>query len=451
MKGRIARVWWLVFALITGFSSFVSAQTTPAPSNFFQIRFFYPFPTETGEFTSAITLDAAFKQQFEDFTLAFKLTDFNLVRQKASLEASGNFGFASLEFTGGTGSELGSRKNSLLLVGAFLLPKPSEGIQYFSDTTLVYYLESDSSAQSGYTVNSFDASVKGNFATNWRWSAGYALSSVFVPVINNSNLSQSLKAEVRGKLDVLDLSFGSSVRFQEGGPRYDIRLEGKYPFLETETLSAQVMWNSSNGDSESLSLASTRFDPLTVSLSLSRGSTAGISLALTGDYELDAKTNLSANYGISFGTSPDHDFGLQFSYREKQWNARAQSSLNFSFDVDKQLWFGRFGIRLQGTYKVAPFNFSTRINLDLRPNQKTFEINATGSLSSSASYSSDPWTISLDLGLIYNRDLSGTISTSVLYRILPNLSLNFSGNYRRTLSPAVIEQLSFGFGIRYLF
>ncbi len=451
MKGQIARVWWLVFAIATCFSSFAVAQTTPAPSNFFQIRFFYPFPIETGEFTSAITLEAAFKQQFEDFSFTFKLTDFNLVRQKASLEASGNFGFASLEFTGGTGSELGSRKNSLLVVGAFLLPKPSEGIQYFSDTTLVYYLESDSSAQSGYTVNSFDASLKGNFATNWRWSAGYALSSVFVPVSNNTNLSQTLKAEVRGKLDVVDLSFGTGVRFQEGGPRYDLKLEGKYPFLELETLSAQVAWNSSNGDSENLSLASTRFDPLTLSLSIARGSSTGVSLALTGDYELDQQTNFGANYAISFGDNPDHDFGAQFSYRNKQWNARAQTSLNISFDPDQQLWFGRLGVRLQGAYKVAPFNFSARVNFDLRPNQKTFALEANGGLNVSASYSSDPWTISFDLGFVYYRGLSGTASTSVLYRILPNLSLNFSGSYRRTLSPVISEQLSFGIGIRYMF
>ncbi len=451
MKVQTARVWWLVFAIAICCSSFAKAQSTPALSNFFQIRFFYPFPIETEEFTSAITLDAAFKQQFDDFSVAIKLTDFNLIRQKASLEASGNFGFASLEFTGGTGSELGSRKNSLLVVGAFLLPKPSEGIQYFSDTTLVYFLESDSSTQSGYTVNAADLSVKGNLATNWRWSAGYALSSVFVPVINNQNLSQTLKAEVRGKLDVLDLSVGTSVRFQEGGPRYDLRLEGKYPILETETLSAQVTWNSSNADSENLTLASTRLDPLTLSFSVARGGGTAVSLALTSDYELDAKTTFGANYVISFGDTPDHDFGAQFSYREKQWNARAQTSLNLSFDSNNQLWLGRFAFRLQGTYKVAPFNFSARANLNLQPNPKTFDPEASGAFSASASYSSDPWTISLDLGFVYYRGLSGTASTSVLYRILPDLSLNLSGNYRRTLSPVINEQFSFGLGIRYVF
>jgi hypothetical protein len=211
------------------------------------------------------------------------------------------------------------------------------------------------------------------------------------------------------------------------------------------------MWNSSNGDSENLSLSSTRFDPLTLSVSVARGGGTAVSLAITGDYELDAKTNFGANYSTSFGDTPAHDFGVQFSYREKQWNARAQSSLNLNFDPDKQLWFGRLGFRLQGAYKIAPFGFSARVNLDLRPNTKTFALEINGGLNANASYSSDPWTISLDLGFVYSRGFSGTASTSVLYRILPDLSLNLSGNYRRSLSPVVSEQFSFGLGIRYAF
>ena len=438
----------LLIAVLLAFSSVSRAQSVPEQGNFFQIRFFYPFPTEAGNFTSAITLDAVFKQQFDQVGVAFKLTNTNLIRQRFSLEVSGGFGYTSLEFTGGLGSKVGSRKNNFLLVGAFPIPKPLEGIQYLSDLTFVYYFETDSSFQSGYTVHSADASFKGLFDTNWRWSAGYALSSVEVPIINRTNLSQTLKAEIRGKLDPLALTFGSSVRFQEGGPRYDLRFEGTLPVLETETLTTQVTWNSSSGDSEILSLASTRFDPLSLSLSVSRSANV-FSLAFNGDYKVDDQTSLAANYGISFGDTPNHDFGAQFSYREKTWNARVQSSLNLSFDTTNQLWLGRFGFRVQGSYKVAPFNFSLRANLDLRPQAKTFEIEASGGMTASASYSSEPWTISADLGFIFNRGFSGNASTQILYRILPQLSLNLSGVYSRVLSPVLSEQFSFGVGIRY--
>jgi hypothetical protein len=435
----------LLIAVLLAFSSLSQAQSATESGNFFQIRFFYPFATN---FTSAITLDAVFKQQFDGFGVSFKLTDTNLIRQRFGLEVSGGFGYTSLEFTGGLGSEVGSRKNNLLLVGAFPIPKPLEGIQYLSDLTFVYYFETDTSAQSGYTVHSVDASFKGNLDTDWHWSAGYALSSVEVPIINRTNLSQTLKAEIQAKLDPLALTFGSSVRFQEGGPRYDLRFEGVLPLLETETLTAQATWNSSNGDSETLSLASTRFDPLGLSLSVSRNNNV-FSLALNGDYKLDDQTSLAANYGISFGETPNHDFGAQFSYREKTWNARVQSSLNLNFDQNNQLWLGRFGIRIQGSYKVAPFNFSLRANLDLRPKAKTFEIEPSGGINASASYSSEPWTISADLGFVFNRGLSGTASTQILYRILPQLSLNLSGVYSRVLSPVFTEQFSFGLGIRY--
>ncbi len=441
----LSRLGFLSLAILMFQTSPTQAQQAPL-ENYFQIRFFYPFPLELPEFYAGLIVDANIKFDLEPVQLNFKITNTGALRQQISLEASANFGYASLEFSGAPGSEITSRQYGLVLVGQYFAAAPTNPleIQYFGGAGLTYVFQTESSS-SGFTLNALDFSIKGNLAKTWRWTAGYGLSSVQISGLPFQDPNQNVRADVKGTVENLELGLTGNLAIRPINTEFGLKLDASYKLSPQDTLAFNASWNSRPTDDERITFTTLRLEPSTLSFSVGRGSQSILNWGLGIEYPIDPKTNLSASYEGFLGDAPEHDFGLQVSYREKLWNARGSSALSVFYDPSKGLWFGRINLRVNGSYRVAPWMINLRGGIDIRADR--FAANLGGSLN----FTQDAWNATLELSFNYQQNLTGNANLQVLYALSNSISLNASANYSRTISPLNAEQFGFGLGMRFNF
>jgi hypothetical protein len=432
---------------------------TQEPSNYFQIRYFAPGPLQDWQFTAGFALDASLESPFDGGNFSLNLSNTSLSRQTLALEVTADTAFGQLEVKREPGAELGGYKWGFTAVGSYLFPKPSEGIAPVTDLTVTYVFETDSSTESYYSVNAANLSLRGQLYPGWGWNLGYGLTAT--GVTGSDNLTQSLQARVNGKIDPVTLNLGFSSRFQNGGPRYDTNLEASLPVTDLETITAQTSFgiamnvepDSRFSDEERVSVSSQRFEPITLGAYLGRNNSSALLWGLNAEYPLDKTWTLSSDYGGTAGESPTHEFSIQGNYRESQYSAGLQGRTSIDYDPSRELWFATAGFRVNGTFKVSPWNIGARASLDLKPNSNAAVggLKTTGSLSGTLAWAQDEWSANLELGFNWQNSFSGLASAQVLYRFDANLALNVSGLYRRTLTPTISDEFSLGLGLRWNF
>ena len=451
-----------------------STPQNPLLENYFQVRYFYPPPLGTNDSLAGLTLDALFKSALEGVQLEFSVKDTNLYRQVASLNVTLEAGYASLEYRGGPGSDPGSRANSFSASGSYTLPKTGDSA-LLSDVNTSYSLDSDSGTLNRSNSQNADVSLRGQFAKEWRWSAGYSLSSSdnasddgAGSLYSSQSLQNAFRAEVRAKIlpnyPSLELTVGTGLRLNttlsSGQPdKQSTALDGKIEVLsnltDKESGRVSVKLSSVDGklkDDESLSVQTTRLEPLTLSANVGR--TPGFySWGLGADYPLDDKLSLTSSYDGSLSEasdtlSQDHRLSFGATYREKKW--RVTTGLGVGLTNDSDEWQTRYDLKLSGSYKIAPLDFSARASVALRPVKG--ELKPSGSLSGSLNFDGGPLKTSLELGFTYKNLLTGNASLSVLYALTERLSLNVSSRYSRALFGAdPQDRFSIGLGLRFSF
>jgi|GEM_PF-2606097 len=454
-------------------------QQNPAPENYVQLRYFYPPTLGTDDLLAGLTLDALLKPALEGVQLEFSVKDTNLYRQAANLNLSLESGYAALEYKGGPGSDPGARANSFSASGSYTLPKAGE-VSYLSDVSLSYSLDTDSGTVNHSGSQNADLSLRGQLAKDWRWSAGYSLSSgdnasddgaggSFV----SSSLQNAFRAEVRGKIlpnyPSLELAVGSNLRLNNtsstGQPdKASTALDGKIELSSalTEQESGKLSFKLSSvdgklKDDESLSVQTVRLEPLTLSANVGR--TPGFySWGLGLDYPLGDALSLTSSYDGSLSESADalgqnllsQDHSLNFgaTYRAKKW--RLGGGLGASLNNDSGDWQASYTLKANGSYKIAPLDLSARVSFALRPVKG--ELKPSGSLSGSLNFDGGPLKAALELGFTYKNLFTGSASLSLLYAVTESLSLNASSQYSRALFGAdPQDRLSIGLGLRFSF
>ncbi len=451
------------------------AQNAPPPlENYLQLRYFYPPPLGTDDPLSGLTLDALYKPQLEGVQLEFSVKNTNLYRQAASLNLSLESGYAALEYKGGPGSDKGARANSFSASGSYSLPKAGD-VTYLSDVSLSYSLDTDSGGLNRSDSQNADLSVRGQLAREWRWSAGYSLSSGDNAsddgaggVYSSQSLQNAFRAEVRGKIlpnyPSLELVVGTGLRLNNtsstGQPdKQSTALDGKIELSSnlTDKESGKLAFKLSSvdgklKDDESLSIQTTRLEPLTLSANVGR--TPGFySWGLGADYPLGDALSLTSSYdgSLSEGTdalSQDHSLSFGATYRQKKW--RVASTLGAGLSNDSGDWQASYSFKASGSYKIAPLDLSARASFSLRPVKG--ELKPSGSLSGSLNYDGGPLKAALELGFSYKNLFTGSTSLSLLYAVTESLSLNASSSYSRALfGTDPQDRLSIGLGLRFSF
>jgi len=447
---------------------------TPPLENYVQMRYFYPPTLGTNDPLAGLTLDALYKSALEGVQLEFSVKNTNLYRQAANLNLSLESGYAALEYKGGPGSDPGARANSFSASGSYTLPKAGE-VSLLSDVSLSYSLDTDSGTVNRSGSQNADLSVRGQLAKDWRWSAGYSLSSgdnasddgaggSFV----SSSLQNAFRAEVRGKIlpnyPSLELAVGGGLRLNDTsstgqGDKQSTALDGKVELSsnlsEQESGKVSFKLSSVDGklkDDESLSVQTTRLEPLTLSANVGR--TPGFySWGLGLDYPLDDALSLTSSYDGSLSDSADalsQDHSLNFgaTYRAKKW--RLGGGLGAGLNNDSGDWQASYTLKANGSYKIAPLDLSARASFALRPVKG--ELKPSGSVSGSVNFDGGPLKTALELGFTFKNLFTGSASLSVLYAVTESLSLNASSSYSRALFGAdPQDRLSIGLGLRFSF
>ncbi len=422
---------WISLALLSVVVGLAYSQ-----DNYFQVRYFYPYQLESDKLLAGLTIDATTSLQAGGSRMTLKLDSLNLVKQHIRLEATGSGNLVLFDYTNKPGRDLDNRKQSFTAVGNFRIP---EGGNLLKELGLTYVSEKESGTQ-GYHVQVINTHIKGNLASEWRWKLGYGLTST--SAANLSKQVNTFKGEVKGKLESIDLGLSGNVRLENPETDFNVKLEASSPLSEAETLSSNFRYDSTSGDEEGLSFSTTRLEPLTLTFSLKRNSKS-FSWGVDGNYPVSELISLNTSYSGAVGTSTNQALGFSVRLREHLWSAQGQ--VDFDLTKDDKDWEPSYNFKLNGTYRVEPWNVSGRANLKVQPER------TTASLSTSASWVQMPWSILVDLEFTFLDELAGNADLQILYSLTKSLSLNVGGSYRRVLVPTLDQEFSAALGLRFGF
>lgn len=439
---------------------------TQSQDNYFQIRYFTYFPSQIAaqSWLDRVTVDASLVWNFavdsSTAKLAFSITNTNLINQAIKLEGTSSSLYALMQFEGGIGSQLNARKTGLISMLAYTVPRRNTSeVQFLSNISLTYMYQSDTAATSGFSLNYADLSVRGGFALGWAWGAGYNISITSAASQTLPVTAQVGKFDVRGVMDGLELASRTQLRASDDGKTQnttvDERLEAKLKLTEFEDLSAAYhIATQPNGaatqDDQSLAFTTSRPKPFSFSANIGRRSPDILNWGTNATFQEGGWSGL-LDYAGTGGSNRDHNLQTSLGYREREWGVKFGLTGGLTLDPSLGFWYGRVGSRLEGSYKIAPWNFSIRTGLDYRASSNLNQSPWSSSLDLKGSYGANPLRLELGLNFTLRQSLSGKASAQMLYSIVPNLSLNLSLDYLSILHPVSAQQLGLSLGMRYGF
>ena len=261
----------------------------------------------------------------------------------------------------------------------------------------------------------------------------------------------SVTLRARAKLSSADNGSTPSVLKWSG------KLDAGAPITPAERLDASVSYNSDQVDSESLTLSSTRFTPLTLSAALTRADSL-FGLSLNADYAFSDALSVAGEYSLSFVSPLSQQGSLSLDYRSDVWTLSAGLAADTTAaDATTALTYS-ISPRLSVGYTAKTFSASLRGNARYSPVVTTTTTPTTAALS--------PWSYHLDasvqtigspLTFAFNlradsattsRPLTGELGLQALYSLNDHWALNASARYRLGTDQPSLQG---GAGVRYVF
>ncbi|WP_293912972.1 hypothetical protein, partial [Deinococcus sp.] len=246
-----------------------------------------------------LQFDGQYSVRTAALNLSLRIPELSLRTQSANLSLSSGGAFGAFSVSRSAARQGGTYT---ALVG-YSAPEPG----LFSDATLTYVRAEDWRTE-GYVLNSVSVDARGRFSPSWKWSASGGLDNTRINAAPlDPGTSRSLNFGVQGKVARVDLKARTRLSSSDTGKNPNVlkwtgNLDAAAPITDKERLAGAVSYNSQGKDTESLTLSSTRFSPLTLSAAVSRADST-FSARLSAAYALSEALNLGAEYGLSF-TAP---------------------------------------------------------------------------------------------------------------------------------------------------
>ena len=258
MRGRLT-------ALGIGLLACGPASAVNSSGDYVQVRYFYPSSGLEG-----VQADGQYSYRAPKFSVSVRAAELSLQTQNVnvSLSSGGYFGYASVNANA-------ERQNATYTaLAGYSSPNPG----FFSDATATYVRAEDRRADQGYVLNSVSLDLRGRFSKDWRWNASWKLGQHGHqphPRPRRAPTAASASgwtARYRASRCVpAPNSAAPTTAQRRASSSGRARWTPAAPVTQTERLDASVSYNSDQVDSESLTLSSTRFTPLTLSAALTRG------------------------------------------------------------------------------------------------------------------------------------------------------------------------------------
>jgi hypothetical protein len=417
-----------------------TAAAQAGGENFVQVRYFYPSPLEYPEPIAGLALDAVYRYVGEGLHFGLRLTEVRLYSHSLALELGGDFGMASLAYTGGPGVVAGSRRHQLISAGAWLLSAPGDGgVQPLRDATVGLALDLDDSP-GAVSLIAVQAGVSGGLLDGVGWSAGYGYAQAASGGAGDTG--HTIAVGVDATFDPLSVGLRGGARFGAEDPFYEAELNPSLRVGDHETISARVRIDTAPADLQSLAVASTRFDPLTLSAVFGRTSSALI-WGAAGEYRFEEGWNAGLEYSGSSGESSAHAASAQIRYASREARLTVRGGVDLS--DESGIWEARLNVGLSGALRFGDLTGTLRFSLAHAPAM------TTGALAATAQWRVDPVTLSLDAALNLRQELSGSVTLQALVDLTSELAFNATLRYRRVLTTLPGDEYSAGAGVRWRF
>ncbi len=432
-----------------GWLALSMASAVNAAGDYVQLRYFYPSSGLEG-----VQADGQYSYRTPKFSVSLRAAELSLRTQNVnvSLGSGGYFGYASVQ------ADAERRTAVYTALAGYSSPNPG----LFSDATLTYVRADDRRPDQGYSLSSVSLDTRGRFSRDWRWNAGAGWDSTTVNLTPDApSTNRSLNLGLDGKVSSVSLRARAKLSSAETSPAPGVvtwsgKLDAGAPITQAERLDASVSYNSAQVDSESLTLSSTRFTPLTLSAALTRAASV-LGLTLNAEYVFSDALSVAGEYGLSFETPLTQEGSLSLDYRSDVWTLSAGLAADTSPDINSALTFS-VSPRLSVGYTAKTFSASLRGNArysPVAPTTATSSVPPPGPwsyhLDASAQTTGTPLTFALNLkadSAIGTRPLTGEAGLQALYALNDHWTLNASARYRLgTDQPA----LQGGAGVRYVF
>ncbi|AZI44472.1 hypothetical protein EHF33_16280 (plasmid) [Deinococcus psychrotolerans] len=419
--------------------SFASAANTSG--DYVQFRYFYPSSGLEGG-----TLDGQYSYRAAAFSVSLRASELSLQRQNAnlSLSSGGYFGYASVS------REAERQTATYTALAGYSSPNPG----LFSDATLTYVRAEDGRPDQGYVLNSVSLDTRGQFSKAWRWSAGGSWDNTKLNLTpDDPGTNRSLNLGLTGKVASVDIRARAKLSSSDTGSapnalKWSANLDAGVPITSTERLAAALSYNSQQQDSESLTLSSARFTPLSLSAALTRTRADSLFGArLNADYTFSEALSVSGEYGLSFASPLSQDGSLSLDYRSGVWTLGAGLAADSTPDVNNVPTYS-VSPRLNVGYAGTAFTASVRGNARYAPAQKdpwSYHVDANAQTLGSA------LTFALNLAAdspSTSRPLTAQIGLQALYALSDHWTLNVSARSRLGTAQPSIQG---GLGVRYVF
>jgi hypothetical protein len=420
-------------------------------ADYVQFRYFAP-PLDL----SGVQFDGQYSVRTAALNLSLRVPELSLRTQSASLSLSSGGAFGAFSVSRDTARQ-GATYTALV---GYSAPEPG----LFSDATLTYVRAEDWRPE-GYLLNSVSVDARGRFSPSWKWNASGGLDNTKVNAApNDPGTSRSLNFGVQGKVAKVDLKararFGSSDTGKNPNTlKWTANVDAAAPITDRERLAGAVSYNSAGKDTESVTLSSTRFAPLTVSASLSRADQT-FSARLSAAYAVSEALNLGAEYGLGFTAPLSQDGSVSLDYTRDAWTVSAGVAADTSQDVNDALTYS-VSPRVSVSYAGGGFTASLRGNARYSPLPEV-----AGATTSPGSLPPQAWSYHLDAsaqtlsgpliwGVSLSADsptsknpLSAEVAVQALYAISEHWKLSANARYRLGKE---LNSLQGGVGVRYEF
>ena len=357
-QGRSVRRGSLGLAATLGLLTSSAASAANAAGDYVQLRYFYPSSTLSG-----VQADGQYSYRTPQFSVSLRATELSLRTQNVnvSLGSGGYFGYASV-------SADAERKNATYTaLAGYSSPNPG----LFSDATLTYVRAEDGRPDQGYLLNSVSLDTRGRFSKDWRWNAGAGWDTTTINLTPDApSTNRSLNLGLDGKVSSVSLRARAKLSSAETGTapsvvKWSGKLDAGVPITQAERLDASFSYNSSQVDSESLTLSSTRFTPLTLSAALTRADSI-LGLTLNGEYAFSDALSLAGEYGLGFAAPLSQEGSLSLDYHSDLWTLSAGLAADATSEINSALTFS-VSPRLSVGYTAKTYKASLRANARYSP------------------------------------------------------------------------------------
>jgi len=409
---------------------------------------------------SGLALSAGLNADIADVQFGLTLANVGLDRQDVEFKVTHRnmLGVVSFENTPPPfGSD--ARKTNLLALASLQF----EALPELSAT----FVRTTQGGDNGYGVNALDLELSDRYkeldprVDEFRWRVGYGLeTSSFVTEGLADELTHSvstrLKAELLSDEGVAlspelkaELSFSTEEETTRLKQKYDLKTELEATEFETVTAALKVTAETEKAlkDTESISVTSSRLEPVTLSASVSRsakGDEQTFSWSAGADYPFGERLSLGGTYNGSAGATASHSLAVDLTYREQPWSAQASAEAGVQAD-EEDGFSPSFRLDFSASHR-AKEAWSGQVKGNIQYQLERL----TGSLDASAEYEAEAFSVSGSGGLLYSDALSLRLSVDGFISVYDALAVHTNAAYRTSLETGG-NALTLGLGVRYTF